>query len=366
MTFSPPTLPDLRALVATVQQLSLARSVLDVQLVVRSAARALTGADGASFVLRDGASCHYVDEDAISPLWKGQRFPVERCISGWAMQHRQPVVIEDIYADDRVPHDFYRPTFVRSLVIVPIRTIAPVGAIGCYWSSRYVATPAEVELLQAVADSTAVALENVRVYRLLDEARVETLRHLALAAEYRDDATYAHTERVAHLAFLIATRLGLSSSECALIREAAPLHDIGKLAISDVLLLKPGRLTEDEIATVKTHATAGANLLADTTSDVLRLAGEIALSHHEWWNGSGYPNGLRGEAIPLSGRIVAVADVFDALVHSRPYKPAWPVRAAVDEVKRLRRCQFDPAVVEAFVDIPADQLADAAFAMTQA
>src|SRR5881227_3603981 len=116
-------------LLEVIQRLSQARDLATVQEIVRAAARRLTGADGATFVLRDGDRCHYADEDAIEPLWKGQRFPMEVCISGWAMLNRQSAVIEDIYADSRIPHDAYRPTFVKSLVMVPIRTLDPVGAI---------------------------------------------------------------------------------------------------------------------------------------------------------------------------------------------------------------------------------------------
>lgn len=184
LTFAPLSrLEQARELVAAIQRLSLARSIGDIQEIVRSAARRLTGADGATFVLREGEHCYYADEDAISPLWKGQRFPLEACISGWAMLNRQPAVIEDIYADGRIPHEAYRPTFVKSLAMVPIRTLAPVG----YWARRHAPSAQEVELLQALADSTVVAMENVRVYEELEQARLETLQRLALAAEYRDD-----------------------------------------------------------------------------------------------------------------------------------------------------------------------------------
>jgi GAF domain-containing protein len=145
-------------LVGTIQRLSLARSVLDVQELVRSAARRLTGADGATFVLREDDLCHYVDEDAISPLWKGQRFPLSACISGWAMLNRHGVAIADIYSDDRIPHDAYRQTFVKSLAMVPIRQLDPLGAIGNYWADHHEPSQRELALLQALADSTAVAL----------------------------------------------------------------------------------------------------------------------------------------------------------------------------------------------------------------
>ncbi|WP_181418770.1 sensor domain-containing diguanylate cyclase [Aquipseudomonas alcaligenes] len=165
-------------LIRAVQELSMARDVDRVAEIVRQAARGLTGADGATFVLRDGDCCHYRDEDAISPLWKGQRFPLELCISGWVMQHRQATVIPDIYQDPRVPQDAYRPTFVKSLVMVPIRTLDPIGAIGTYWASWHQASDAQVELLQALADSTSIALENIQVYAELEQRVAERTAQL--------------------------------------------------------------------------------------------------------------------------------------------------------------------------------------------
>lgn len=179
----------LERLVDVVQELSLARDLVTIMRVVRTAARDLTGADGASFVLRDGDLCHYADEDAIAPLWKGSRFPLSACVSGWVMLNRRGVAIDDVYADPRVPADAYRPTFVKSLAMVPIRHKDPVGAIGIYWASARLAAPAEVSLLQALADSTAVAMENVEVYTELERrVRQRTLEleaaHRALAAEH--------------------------------------------------------------------------------------------------------------------------------------------------------------------------------------
>jgi signal transduction histidine kinase len=164
-----PKLPSAQArLVAAVQELSLARTIPAIQNIVRSAAREIAQADGATFVLREGDQCHYVDEDAISPLWKGQRFPMSACISGWAMLHQQHAVLPDIYSDPRIPADAYRPTFVKSLVMVPIRSQAPIGAIGAYWATPHAASAEEVALLRALADTTAVAFENVRVYSELE------------------------------------------------------------------------------------------------------------------------------------------------------------------------------------------------------
>lgn len=154
----------MKALVETVQQLSLARDLNTIMDVVRHAARQLTGADGATFVLKDNDQCYYAEEDAISPLWKGQRFPLTSCISGWAMINRKAAVIEDIYVDPRIPHDAYRATFVKSLAMVPIRTMNPIGAIGNYWAEPHMPTRSEVFLLQSLADITSVSIENVYMY----------------------------------------------------------------------------------------------------------------------------------------------------------------------------------------------------------
>jgi diguanylate cyclase (GGDEF)-like protein len=176
-------------LVEVVQKLSLAQQIEDVVAIVRHAARRLTSADGASFVLRDGDICFYADEDAIGPLWKGQRFPMEVCISGWVMQNRTAVTVPDIYLDPRIIISTYRPTFVRSLAMVPIRTDDPLGAIGIYWARLHTPTQEEVKLLQALADSTAGAMENIRVHQELEDRVLQRTRELEAAnSELRAEA----------------------------------------------------------------------------------------------------------------------------------------------------------------------------------
>lgn len=154
----------LSLLTQAIQELSLARSLAEVQRIVRVAARALTGCDGSTFVFRDQGQCYYADEDAIAPLWKGSRFPMEACISGWVMLNREAAVIPDVFEDSRVPADAYRPTFVKSLVMVPVRRIDPIAAIGNYWAHQRQPSEQEVALLQALADSTSIALENVEMF----------------------------------------------------------------------------------------------------------------------------------------------------------------------------------------------------------
>jgi putative two-component system response regulator len=184
--------------------------------------------------------------------------------------------------------------------------------------------------------------------RALEEAQIEVLDRLGLVTEYRDDATGAHTRRVGSLASRVALAAGLDADEADMIRLAAPLHDLGKVAIPDSILLKPGRLLPEEFALIQQHTTIGVRILSGSRSRLLRLAEEIALTHHERWDGSGYPHGLRGDAIPLSGRIIAVVDVYDALTHRRPYKEAWPAHEAEAEIERLSGTHFDPQVVRAF------------------
>jgi signal transduction histidine kinase/ActR/RegA family two-component response regulator len=187
----------MQQLVAVVQQLSQARDLEKVASIVRQAARSLTSADGATFVLRDGADCYYLEENAIGPLWKGRRFPLETCISGWVMLNREPAIIEDIYQDKRIPHDAYRPTFVKSLVMVPICRENPIAAIGNYWADQRVPTQEEVEILQALADTTSVALENARLYgdlqSQLTELKTQEIRILA-----QREALEVFTRALAH------------------------------------------------------------------------------------------------------------------------------------------------------------------------
>ena len=192
----------------------------------------------------------------------------------------------------------------------------------------------------------------------LEDARRETLERLAMAAEYRDDDTQQHTKRVGRTAALLAKQLGLSAETVEHLRYAAPLHDVGKIGIPDAVWLKPGALTDAERTMLEQHTEIGARILAGSRSPILRLAEQIARTHHERWDGSGYPHGLAGDAIPLAGRITAVADVFDVLAHPRPHKKAWPLEQAVDEIVAQAGRQFDPEAVAAFRRLDARALLD--------
>jgi putative two-component system response regulator len=182
----------------------------------------------------------------------------------------------------------------------------------------------------------------------LHSTRLEVIRRLARAAEFRDNETGIHVQRMSLYTEAIARQMGLAAHELDLLLNASPMHDLGKIGISDLILLKPGKLTPEEFATMQEHTSIGATILQGHDSELLRAAHEIALYHHERWDGAGYPHGLAGEAIPLYARIAAVADVFDALTMVRPYKWAWSTDDARREVVRLSGTHFDPAVVAAF------------------
>jgi len=184
----------------------------------------------------------------------------------------------------------------------------------------------------------------------LNETRAEIIQRLGRAAEFKDNETGMHVIRMSHYSRIIAKAIGFDDTEADLLLDAAPMHDLGKIGIPDNVLLKPGKLDADEWDLMKKHPEFGAEILGEHESKLLHMARIVALTHHEKWNGQGYPSGLAGEDIPLVGRIVAIADVFDALTTERPYKDAWPVEKAVNLIKEEAGQHFDPALASAFLD----------------
>jgi len=183
----------------------------------------------------------------------------------------------------------------------------------------------------------------------LHRTRLQVVQRLGMAAEYRDEETGNHILRMSHICALLAAKVGWDAAQCDLMLNASPMHDIGKIGIPDAILLKPGKFEPEEWAIMQTHAAIGGKLLEGDDSALMQMAREIALSHHEKWDGSGYPNGLKGDAIPMAGRIAALADVFDALTSVRPYKKAWPLEAAVEYIKEQSGKHFDPDLVAVFL-----------------
>lgn len=235
----------LQYLIQVIQQLAVARDLNAIMAVVRTGARQLTRADGATFVLRDGDYCYYADEDAVSPLWKGGRFPMSACISGWVMLNQQSVVIEDIYADPRIPVDAYRPTFVKSLAMVPIRTRDPLGAIGNYWATHHTPTSEELSLLQTLADAAAVALENVYLYdeqeRRIQERTAQLQRSLdfeSLLKRITDNIRDTLDERK-----VLATVVEEMARTLALSRCSTSLYDLDQASTTVCYEYKQATLT---------------------------------------------------------------------------------------------------------------------------
>jgi len=210
-----------------------------------------------------------------------------------------------------------------------------------------------VRLLQKQVMDQNTLLEQKVLERTaeLHDTRLEIIRHLGRAVEYRDDETGLHIVRMSQMCALMGKAYGMNDENVDLLLNAAPMHDVGKIGISDTILLKPGRLNDEERAVMQTHAAIGAKILSGHDSPIMNMARDIALAHHERWDGQGYPNRLRGEEIPLVGRISALCDVFDALLSTRPYKDAWTMEAAISEVVRLKGAHFDPELTDLFLSI---------------
>ena len=220
-----------------------------------------------------------------------------------------------------------------------------------------------LKLEKAVSERTHELNQSYQILqstnKALDESNIEMVERLAEAAEFRDDDTGRHTYRVGVLSALIATELKLPADRVELLRKAARLHDLGKIGIPDAILLKPGKLTNEEFDDMKKHSEIGAKILSGSGNELLKMAENIALCHHERWDGKGYPRGLSEEAIPIEARIVSVVDVFDALSHERPYKKAWPHEEVIALITEQKNQQFDGQVVEAFlkvIEVKADEL----------
>jgi putative two-component system response regulator len=202
-----------------------------------------------------------------------------------------------------------------------------------------------------VLNQNAVLEQRVRERtRELEDTRMEVVRRLAIAAEYKDNETGLHVVRMSKVAKVLALAVGMSAEDAELLLLAAPMHDIGKIGIADNILLKPGRLTDEERIVMMEHARIGAEILGEHEWPLMQMARQVALTHHEKWDGTGYPRGLSGEDIPLVGRICAIADVFDALTSDRPYKKSWTIEDAVKFIQDQSGLHFDPALVEKFVE----------------
>jgi putative two-component system response regulator len=229
----------------------------------------------------------------------------------------------------------------------------------------YIAKPVSPPIVQARVKTQLALYHQNRLLedkvhqrtRELHDSRLELIRRLGRAAEFKDNETGMHVIRMSHYAHLLARAVGMSRADSELILQASPMHDVGKIGIPEHILCKPSALTPDEWAIMRKHPEMGAQIIGDHDSEVLQMAKAVALAHHERWDGSGYPYGLAGEQIPFAARIVAIADVFDALTTPRPYKPAWSVERALAEIQAQSGKHFEPRLVQAFMNSLSDILA---------
>lgn len=209
---------------------------------------------------------------------------------------------------------------------------------------------ANEQLVKYADDLNTTILELKTANQDLQQAHLDTIHRLVLAAEYKDEDMGDHIVRISRYSALLAEKLGLPAEEVQNLLYAAPMHDVGKIGIPDSILLKPGKLTDEEFDLMKMHTTIGAKIFANSKSAILQLAEQIALSHHEKWNGKGYPHGLSGDDIPMAARIIGLVDTFDALTFKRPYKDPYPVEVALEIIRKERGLHFDPDVVDVFLE----------------
>ncbi|MEK7233919.1 MAG: HD domain-containing phosphohydrolase [Elusimicrobiota bacterium] len=346
-----------QSLLARFGRMVAAETSLDTLLgIIAEEVRNILAADRCSVFLVDLYKGELWTKIALGMEEKILRIPIGQGIAGFVARTGSAVNIRDAYKDTRFAQDLDRITGyqTRSVLAVPLRG-RDGKALGVFEvlnkAKKGSFTEEDEGLLRILATMAATFIENATLYDDLRRSHLETIYRMALVAEYRDQAdTGRHLRRMSRYSGILAEGMGLSFLEAEDIRYAAPLHDIGKVAIPDSILRKPTKLTPEEFGEMKKHTIYGAKMLVNAESRLLRLASRIAVGHHEWWDGSGYPYQLKGEEIPIETRIVTVADVFDALSSKRVYKGEWTVEDAIKYIQEKSGEQFDPKVVAVLVE----------------
>jgi len=322
---------------------------------------------GRSIVMADRCSLWLVDEDS-GELWtkvahgvSELRIPYNAGFVGYTVRTGEPLLIKDAYQDPRFDRRSDEKTHYRttSVLTVPLMNSAG-GVMGVYQAINKqgenelgeagVFSIQDLERLSLTAVYSAKTVESAMLNMELEATQREIIHILGEVSEYRSQETGDHIQRVAEISYMLAKFLKLPENEVERIRLATPMHDLGKVGIPDAILNKPGRFTDDEYAIMKTHSDIGYNMLHNSKRKLLRFAADIARSHHERWDGHGYPKGLTGEEIPLAGRICSVADVLDALSSPRCYKQPWPEEKVKDEFLKQRGGQFQPELVDVLME----------------
>ena len=318
---------------------------------------------GRSIVAADRCSLWLVDEDS-GELWtkvahgvSELRIPYNAGFVGYSVRTGEPLLIKDAYQDPRFDRRSDEKTHYRTTSVLTVPLMNSAGRVmGVYQAINKqgenelgesgVFSIQDLERLSLTAVYSAKTVESAMLNMELEATQREIIHILGEVSEYRSQETGDHIQRVAEISYMLAQFLGLPENEVERIRLAAPMHDLGKVGIPDAILNKPGRFTDDEYAIMKTHSEIGYNMLHNSKRKLLRFAADIARSHHERWDGRGYPKGLDGEEIPLAGRICAVADVLDALSSPRCYKQPWPEEKVKEEFQKQRGAQFQPELVD--------------------
>jgi putative nucleotidyltransferase with HDIG domain len=296
------------------------------------------------------AAAHGLSEGYIS---KGP-IKVGESIAGKVIQEGRPIAVDDIRDDPRHAFtDHARMEGLCSLLSVPLSLKDRViGVLNVYTDEIHSFNPHEINLFTSLASQAAIAIENARLFESLEEIYIEVITAMASAIDARDAYTHGHSQRVTEYAVVIAEEMGLSGAEVDIIRNAGILHDVGKIGIKEDILKKPGRLTEDERREMEYHPFIGTKILQSVK--LLEPVMPLVYHHHEWFDGTGYPDGLRGEEIPLGARIISVADALESMTSDRPYRKALPVEEAMAELRRCSGRQFDPRIVETFLKLAED------------
>ena len=349
-------------------------------LIVREA-RALTNADGGSLYIKEGDHLQFaVSQNETLEARSRARgeqpgafkpFPVRlthESIAGYVALTAETVNLPDVRQIPPGKTYAWSPAFdeqndylTRSMLAVPIvdRQEQVLGVLQLI-NAREWPDPAgkpeliafdelQEEMVRSLASQAGVAISNARLTTGIKAAYLDTIYRLSVAAEYKDHDTAAHIKRMSLYSKVMAAKFGMTEREVELVLYASPMHDVGKLGVPDAILLKPGPLNPDERKIMQNHTIYGAKILEGSDSEVLEWSRVIAIAHHEKWDGTGYPYNLRGDAIPLTGRMVAIADVFDALTSRRPYKKAWPIEQAIQVIQKDSGTHFDPALVQCFI-----------------
>lgn len=288
-----------------------------------------------------------LSEDII----KNTKIKIGERISGWVAKHNQPVLITDIEQDARFSKRSQEKYYTRSLISVPLRfKDTAIGVININNKmTRQPFTKDDLRVIESIAQEASVAIENARLYKNLQDVYIRSISALVSAIDAKDYYTHGHSENVTKYALAIAKELGFENDQLENLTTASQLHDLGKIGIHDYILTKPGKLTDEEWVEMKQHTLKGIEILQPL--NFLDGVVDIIKQHHERYDGEGYPDGIKGERIKLGARIIAVADAFDAMLSERPYRKAYSLEGAIEELKKNSGTQFDPLIVETFIKI---------------